>query len=209
MFSGNNHAGIPLETLGIGVNNIGAMGAKALAKELGECSNCPLKTLGLYRNNVGDEGAIEMAKMVSKNVIALSSLFLGGNDVKNSGAVALGDALRTNTKLKVLSLEGGSVGNTGAMSLAQGLIISKTLIALDIRSCLPTHRNCFVGHLTTNDFKDSSTSSDSDSDSSDSSDPNKMSNQGLLALKNAVLLRFQDKDKPDLKVVGDINFAVE
>jgi hypothetical protein len=47
MFSGNNRANIPLETLGIGVNNIGGPGAAALAKQLGDCSNCPLKTLGL------------------------------------------------------------------------------------------------------------------------------------------------------------------
>lgn len=47
MFAGNNHANIPLETLGIGVNNIGGIGATALATQLGDCTNCPLKTLGL------------------------------------------------------------------------------------------------------------------------------------------------------------------
>lgn len=47
MFAGNNKANIPLETLGIGVNNIGGIGATALANQLGECTNCPLKTLGL------------------------------------------------------------------------------------------------------------------------------------------------------------------
>jgi hypothetical protein len=40
--------------------------------------------------------------MVAKNKLALSALFLGGNYVKNAGAIALARALKTNSHLKVL-----------------------------------------------------------------------------------------------------------
>ena len=101
LFAKNNAAGIPLMTLGLGVNNIGPRGAAALAATLGECPSCPLKTLGLYRNNVQDEGAAALAGMVAKNKIPLSALFLGGNSVQNEGATRLAEALGTNNQLKV------------------------------------------------------------------------------------------------------------
>lgn len=101
IFSQNNAAKIPLETLGLGVNAIGATGAAALAHALEDCSDCALKTLGLYRNSVGDEGAAALASMVANNRIALSHLFLGGNSIGNRGAIALADSLKQNNKLKV------------------------------------------------------------------------------------------------------------
>ena len=101
IFAGNNAAGIPLETLGLGVNAIGPNAAAALAATLGDCSACPLKTLGLYRNSVGDEGALALSEMVAQNKIALAQLFLGGNSIGNSGAIALAASLGRNTKLKV------------------------------------------------------------------------------------------------------------
>lgn len=56
-----------------------------------------------YRNKVGDEGAIALADMVAKNKLSLSALFLGGNFVKNDGAVALANGLKTNNQLKAIT----------------------------------------------------------------------------------------------------------
>jgi len=195
LFAGNNENGIPLETLGIGVNDIGAAGAAALAKTLGDCRACPLKTLGLYRNKVGDDGAVALSNMVAKNQVALSALFLGGNGVANRGAEMLAKALATNTQLKVLSLEGGTVGNDGAVALGAALATSRSLTTLDIRSCLPTHRNCITGQLDENETKD------------EAEDENRMGYRGFMALKDAVKKRGST-DGPALKVIGDIDFGV-
>lgn len=195
LFRDNNKQGIPLETLGLGVNNIGAAGAAALAQTLSDCRACPLKTLGLYRNLVGDDGAVALSSMVANNHVALSALFLGGNGVGNRGAEALAGALATNTQLKVLSLEGGTVGNGGAVALGKALSSSRSLTTLDIRSCLPTHRNCITGQLNPDDAKD------------DAGDPSSMSYRGFMALKEAVKLRGSG-DGPALKVIGDIDFGI-
>jgi hypothetical protein len=50
---------------------------------------------------VGDEGALALSEMVAQNKIALAQLFLGGNSIGNSGAIALAASLGRNTKLKV------------------------------------------------------------------------------------------------------------
>mmetsp|Transcript_31151 Transcript_31151/g.69962 ORF Transcript_31151/g.69962 Transcript_31151/m.69962 type:complete len:325 (+) Transcript_31151:217-1191(+) len=198
IFKNNNEAGIPLELLGLGVNAIGARGAGALAKTLGECPACPLKTLGLYRNDIGDEGAAAIAPMIKNNQIALSSLFLGGNGVKNGGAKALSDALPRNTHLKVLSLEGGTIGDEGAQALAAALAISQSVTMVDVRSCLPTHRGCSAGHLTEEDVANGA-----------EVDPEKMTTVGLNALKGAVAKRASSSSAPSLKIVGDIKFNAE
>jgi hypothetical protein len=103
---------------------------------------------------------------------------------------------------KVLSLEGGTVGDKGAVALAEAISMSKSITTMDIRSCLPTHRNCVVGHLSAEDF-------DNSSPSSSSSDPDRITSVGLLALKKAVVLRFQDKSSSDVRVIGDIKFSAD
>ena len=72
-----------------------------IAHILKDCSSCELKTLGLYRNSVGDDGAVALASMLSRNTIAVSALFLGGNNVRNRGVEALAQSLRNNSHLKV------------------------------------------------------------------------------------------------------------
>ena len=174
------------------MNAIGPHGAAALAATLGDCLDCPLKTLGLYRNNVGDDGALALSKMVSRNKIALSQLFLGGNSIGNRGAIALSESLARNAKLKVLSLEGGSVGDEGAQALAAALEMSSSIVTLDIRSCLPTHRNCLHSSLSMDEV-------------AGASDPGKMSRVGLMALKDAVSAR-RERGLP-LKIIGDVDFG--
>jgi hypothetical protein len=97
------------------------------------------------------------------------------------------------TDAQVLSLEGGTVGDSGAVALANALTQSSSSIdTLDIRSCLPTHRNCAHSSLSIDE-------------AAGASDPNKMSRVGLLALKEAVTAR-RNSGHP-LKAIGDIDFG--
>jgi hypothetical protein len=84
------------------------------------------------------------------------------------------------------------VGDTGAVALAAALVKSISVDTLDIRSCLPTHRNCAHSSLSIDE-------------AAGAPDPNKMSRVGLLALKDAVAAR-RESGKP-LKAVGDIDFG--
>lgn len=184
---------IPLETLGLGVNAIGPAGAAALATALGSCPSCPLKTLGLYRNKMGDEGAAALAEhLVAPNQIGLHSLFLGGNDIGDRGAQALAAGLKSNTKLGILSLEGGSIGDDGAVALGDALGQGTSAItSLDIRSCLPTHRNCYHSHL-----------SEEEAAGVVGKGEKGLTKAGIDALKRAVAVR-----DGALKVTGDVVFG--
>jgi len=94
----------------------------------------------------------------------------------------------------VLSLEGGTVGDRGAVALAGALSSSRSLTTMDIRSCLPTHRNCAHSSLSLDDA------------TAAGQDPDKMTRIGLLALAAAVSERGKG-DGPALKVLGDIDFG--
>ena len=178
-----------LKTLGLGVNNITKSGASALGFALGRCSTCTLRILGLYRNNLANQGAKALAKfVVAPDILQLERLYLGGNDIGDEGAIHLSNSLMTNTNLEVLSLEGGSIGDLGAMALAKALQESKSFKALDIRSCLPTRRNC--GH--------SSMSMESVVTNSKGA----LTRQGIEALRLAVAVR-----SGELKVTGDVSFV--
>lgn len=178
--------------MGLGVNGIGVDGARELARTLEDCSACNIKTLGLYRNSLGDAGALVLSSVLAKNKLPLHSLYLGGNNVGNAGAEALARALSSNRYLQVLSLEGGSLGDSGAIALASAIARSVTIVALDVRSCLPTHRNCKAGQMT--------------QDEASGVGSGKMSEKGFAALIEAVGKRRSDGG-PLLKVTGDIDFT--
>lgn len=78
------------------------------------------------------------------------------------------------------------------MALAAALAKSTTVASLDIRSCLPTHRNCAHSSLSVDEAAELP------------ADPGKMSRVGLLALRAAVAARREVG--PPLKAVGDVDF---
>jgi len=82
-------------------NEIGARGARALAKMLE--TNTHLKTLGLRGNRFGNEGAKWFAKALLNNTV-LQTLFLGSNGLTDNGCVQLAESLKINRSLKSLGL---------------------------------------------------------------------------------------------------------
>ena len=57
------------------------------------------------------------------HTLVLGSL-LGGNNIGDKGAVAIGEALKVNVALQELYLSDGIIGDAGAMALAEGLKVN-------------------------------------------------------------------------------------
>jgi len=91
--------------LGLGRNNIGDDGAKALASSLEV--NGALTNLDLYNNQIGDQGATAIAEAMKVNG-ALTELFLQGNGIGDQGATTIAEALKFNGALKLQKLFVGS-----------------------------------------------------------------------------------------------------
>src|SRR4051812_21810607 len=87
-----------------------------------------LQELELHMNNIGDMGAIALASpLVSKN-ISLKILDISCNDIGDKGGVALAQALAENTNLEKLSLQNNRLGNVSCSILAdQGMLRYKNL----------------------------------------------------------------------------------
>jgi len=96
-------------------NNIGAEGAKELAKAL--ATNTTLTKLIFYNDNIGAEGATALAKALTANT-TLTTLIFYNNNIGDEGAKELAKALATNTTLTTLSLNINNIGAEGAKELA-------------------------------------------------------------------------------------------
>ena len=111
--------------------NVGASGAKALAKALS--INKTLQTLILSNNQLGDDGAKEISKALPTNT-TLQTLVLSSNQIGDDGAKVLAVALETSTTLQTLNLENNQIGAGGAKALAVALKISTTLQTLHLEN---------------------------------------------------------------------------
>ena len=109
---------------------IGAVGARALAKSLAE-HNVSLKRLIISDCGVGDDGAQAMARVLEHNT-TLEKLFLYGCGVGVRGARALGEALKQNTTLKSLVLAANDVRDDAAEALAEALRCNESLESLEL-----------------------------------------------------------------------------
>ena len=88
---------------------------------------------GLYLsgNNLGETGAAVLADALRTNT-TLTRLYLSDNNLGETGAAVLADALRTNTTLTRLDLSDNNLGETGAAVLADALRTNTTLTKLDL-----------------------------------------------------------------------------
>eukprot|EP00937_MAST-01D_sp_MAST-1D-sp2_P004366 g4366.t1 len=85
----------------------------------------------LQNTSVGDSGAIALAEALKTNT-TLQQLCLNNTSVGDGGAIALGEALKTNTTLQGLSLSYTSVGDGGATALGEALKTNTTLQKLGL-----------------------------------------------------------------------------
>jgi Ran GTPase-activating protein (RanGAP) involved in mRNA processing and transport len=94
--------------------NVNNRVATALANALPLCS---LRELELCQGRIGPEGAKALAGALGE----LETLKLSTNHIKDQGAVYIGEALATNTKLLILNLSNNRIGNAGARAIAESL----------------------------------------------------------------------------------------
>jgi V8-like Glu-specific endopeptidase/Ran GTPase-activating protein (RanGAP) involved in mRNA processing and transport len=95
-------------------------------------ANTTLVTLNLSSNEIGDSGAVALGETLKTN-ITLTSLDLDNNQIGVPGSIALAETLKINTTLMNLGL-GCRIGSSGAVALAEALKINTTLTSLGLGS---------------------------------------------------------------------------
>ena len=108
----------PIQILELSRNNIGDVGAAALALGLKFCIN--LQELRLINNKIGDDGAAALAQGL-KSCNSLQTLQLTINSIGADGATALAEGLKFFSNLRKLGLSDNSIGDDGAAALAERL----------------------------------------------------------------------------------------
>ena len=125
-----------LATLDLSKNVMGDLVGVAFARLL--CENSTLRCLNLSNNGL-QWSVLRFAWALTPNAAAphnatLTSLALGGHDLRDGRAVALATALRRNTTLTELDLYESIVGRDEVHALTDALRTNTTLTELDLRA---------------------------------------------------------------------------
>merc|ERR1711935_67726 len=88
-------------------------------------------SLRLGFNSIGEAGAVAIAEALKTNT-AVTSLYLDGNSIGDAGAVAIAEALKTNTAVTYLDLYANSVGDAGAAAIAEALKTNTAVTSLNL-----------------------------------------------------------------------------
>lgn len=122
----------PLESLGLGGNQIGDDGVKLLVQAL--YSNTNLQCLGLADNRIGDSGAAAVANLLL-HTSTLVSIILSGNDIHDDGGSKVVAALSQNTSLQKLYLAQNPIGDiVGRQCIEVIGHLNTTLQVLDLHN---------------------------------------------------------------------------
>lgn len=96
-------------------------------------TNNTLISLNLECNKIGAPGAEALASaLLTKGLYSMQHLGLAYNFVADNGAIALAEAIRSNTGLKTLTLKNNSIGPVGLAALAQALESGSNIESLTI-----------------------------------------------------------------------------
>ncbi|KAG0354992.1 hypothetical protein BGX24_006759, partial [Mortierella sp. AD032] len=94
-------------------------------------ANSALTTLDLRSNSIRDNGAQALSEALKTNS-TLTTLNVADNSIGPNGAQALAEALKTNSTLTTLYLGKCSIGDSGAQALSEALKTNSTLTTLDL-----------------------------------------------------------------------------
>jgi Ran GTPase-activating protein (RanGAP) involved in mRNA processing and transport len=103
-----------LKKLDVRYNDIGPEGMAALCRGLEESPSIMIESLYVEGNQIGDEGATALSELLKKDVIKLKEVYLGSNQVKSQGAQQVASSLQTNKTVSKIYLEGNDIGVAGA-----------------------------------------------------------------------------------------------
>ncbi|OWZ21218.1 hypothetical protein PHMEG_0004267 [Phytophthora megakarya] len=95
-------------------------------------SHPSLKRVNLSHNSIGECGGILLGTMLTNPTCVVQALDVSWNNIRRSGAVALGIAMRTNTSLRTLNMSMNRCGDGGGEQLAAALACNTTLAVLDL-----------------------------------------------------------------------------
>ncbi|NXX15983.1 DRC5 protein, partial [Podargus strigoides] len=119
-----------LEILDLCNNQIGHLGAQALAEALAE--NSTLTSLNLRLNCVEDKGGEAISRALLTNT-TLKSIHLGSNNLSEPTATLFSQVLAQNTTLTSINFSCNHLGLDGGKQLLDGLADNKTLTEFDLR----------------------------------------------------------------------------
>ena len=92
-----------LKTLDLSSNQIHDEGATAIGESLK--TNSTLEELVLVRCGIGPAGGRAIGVGLQAGITALKKMVLSHNQIKDEGAIAIGECLKTNTTLEELELQ--------------------------------------------------------------------------------------------------------
>ncbi|KAL0242847.1 hypothetical protein GEMRC1_005410 [Eukaryota sp. GEM-RC1] len=113
----------------LGVNSIGAEGARALADVLKV--NASITSIDLGGNSIGNEGARALADALKVNA-SITSIDLGGNSIGDEGARALADVLKVNASITSINLDSNTIRDEGARALADALKVNGSVTSVNL-----------------------------------------------------------------------------
>ena len=121
-----------LSVLKLSYNNLGDRGTALIAAGfvmLDETKHPALTVLDLGFNGVGDAGCATLALHAVAANFTLSTLYLSGNQVKQTGAMAVAGAILHGCNLTTLHLDANAIGQVGVQALARAIAEREALVA--------------------------------------------------------------------------------
>jgi len=122
-----------LSVLKLGYNELGDTGTSVIAKAfIQDGKHHPkLTVLDLGFNEVGDLGCEALALLALAGNFSLSQLYLSGNVIGETGALAIAGAILHGTGLSVLHITGNTIGSKGIKAIA-GAIAKQDAVAAQL-----------------------------------------------------------------------------
>jgi Ran GTPase-activating protein (RanGAP) involved in mRNA processing and transport len=126
-----------LRTLSLAHNGLTDDGARVLRRALGEAdaaapAGLVLHGLDLSWNALSSSGARALGGLLASPDCPLETLSLDWNALRDRGVKEIGEALKTNTRLKRLSLRYNGIKDAGANGLSAGLRQNRALEELEL-----------------------------------------------------------------------------
>lgn len=118
-----------LTVLKLGYNNLGDDGVATLASGIALHKSLGLLDLGF--NNFGDNGATKLASGLNKAARSFDggtvhTLYLAGNLIGESGAVAIANFIREGSNLQKLYMTGNRIGDGGVAAITEAILEDET-----------------------------------------------------------------------------------
>jgi Ran GTPase-activating protein (RanGAP) involved in mRNA processing and transport len=111
----------------LGLKDVGMMAVAGALEDMTD-----MRVLSLHGNAIGDEGAAALANIIARDRSTITELYLDVNKMTDIGFAALGEALKTNSRLKTLDLDHNPITDAGIAALMGDMHLNNVLESLDL-----------------------------------------------------------------------------